>query len=427
MVDKKITQLVELVTPTSGDLLPIVDVSGISTTKKITYGNFESGISHQNISGIGTNTHLQIDSHISSTNNPHSLIIDSLNDVNAPTPSKNKVLKWNGGSWVPADYDETFTFSCTSFDDGLATGILAGSNEWKGVDEINFIANYNNGPPTSANIKLSINGGTYNTIGSMNSPDYISGTNYSGINYPSPDQYLRFRLDSTDGEDSDIDYASSLYFYNYIFYGDSSKGSSFSESDVEKLNSTISNSYTSSRTINAGTGSYVVWAYPSRYTSIHGSGARFNNVTMPFNTETVSITNMSGLTEDYKVFASTDTGLGNSTLTLSTSEQLINPLYYGITEKTSGFTEADIEGLTNSEITNDNTQVWDAVTAGVDEYLLFSFPKRLGTVSFWVGGFEGGFEDSETVSVTNVNGFTEDYYAWRSSNDNLGETTVETK
>jgi hypothetical protein len=82
--------------------------------------------------------------------------------------------------------------------------------------------------------------------------------------------------------------------------------------------------------------------------------------------------------------------------------------------------------LANSPVTNDNTQVWDAVTAGANDYLLFAFPKRLGTVTFWVGGFEGGFEAAETVSVTNSNGWTEDYYAWRSTNKGLGETVVTT-
>ena len=79
--------------------------------------------------------------------------------------------------------------------------------------------------------------------------------------------------------------------------------------------------------------------------------------------------------------------LGNHTLVTTTSASQIDPLYYGITEKTDTFTEADIEGLATNEITNDNTQIWDAVTTGVNEYMLFAFPKRLGTVTFWVGGF----------------------------------------
>jgi hypothetical protein len=65
---------------------------------------------------------------------------------------------------------------------------------------------------------------------------------------------------------------------------------------------------------------------------------------MPFTSpETVSITNSAGLTENYKVFASTLTELGNSTLSLSTSSTTINYLYWGELNKASGYTESDVE------------------------------------------------------------------------------------
>jgi hypothetical protein len=102
-------------------------------------------------------------------------------------------------------------------------------------------------------------------------------------------------------------------------------------------------------------------------------------------------------------------------------------LYYGITSKTGTFLESDVEGLANSTVSNDNTQSWSSVTAGSGEYLLFAFPTRLGVPVFYVGGFAGGFESPETVSITNVNGYTENYYVWRSTNSNLGSTSVETR
>jgi len=441
--------------------------------------------SHTDLSNIGTNTHVQIDSHIADTSihfsdlsgfstsdlgegtnlyftdervddrtanliqngtgiswtyddvantltptvSINSFPVGDLSNVTTTTPTKNEVLIYNGSTWVNAPDGTTFTFSCTGFDDGLTSGILAGSGVWKSASTISFTATYNNGPPTTATIEKSINGGTYTTLNSMTGPDYTTGTNSSSVNYPTVDQYLRFRLSSDDGTDSDIDYAGSLYFYNYVRWGPSTTGSSFTESIVEALSgSSVTNSYTTSRSVNAGVGEYVVWAYPSRYTSINTTGAKFNSVTMPFTApETVSITNTAGLTENYKVFASVNTNLGNSTLQLSTSSTTIDPLYYGKTTKTSGFTESDIEGLTNSTITNDNTQVWNSITTGSGEYMLFAFPTRLGIPVFYVGGFAGGFESPETVSVTNINGYTENYYAWRSTNSNLGATVVETK
>ena len=64
--------------------------------------------------------------------------------------------------------------------------------------------------------------------------------------------------------------------------------------------------------------------------------------------------------------------------------------------------------------------------------MVFAFPKRLSTGGdpdyplFKVGGFCGGFNCPETVSVTNSNGWTEDYYVWSSENSNLGAQTVTT-
>ena len=358
--------------------------------------------------------------------------VNTHSDVDTVTniPEKNQVLKWDGTSFVPAAFDATFTFSCTSFSDGEGVTQLIGTGDWKAIGELSFSAVYDNGPPTIADIRKSINGGSYATISEMDAPTYTSGNNTVSVAYPpARDGRLRFRLDSSDGTDSDIDYDSNIYFRNYVRWGDSTTDSGFTEAIIEALpSSEITNSFTSSRSITAGPGEYLVLSYPSGYSSINANGFKFNGVTCPFNSaETVSITNSAGYTEDYKVFSSVNANLGSSVLSLSTGSTLIDPLYYGVTTKTSGYLDSDVTGLGNSEITNDNTQSWDEVTAIAGEYLLFSFPTRLGVPTFFVGGFEGGFESPETVSVTNVNGYTEDYYVWRSTNSGLGATNVVTQ
>lgn len=395
-----------------------IDFTYNDSTPSITASVIQAALDHGSIGGLADDDHTQYHT-----------------DARAKTwlaalsgAAKNKILMHNGTDPVWAADGTTFTFSCTSFSDGEATSQLAGSGTWRGSSTMSFTAAYDNGPPTTATVKMSINGGAYNTVGAMTGPAYTAGTNSSGaISYPTVDQTLRFRLESTDGVDSDTDTETAITFNNYVFYGASTTGSSFSEANVEALSSAITSAFTTSRSINAGASNYVVWAYPSRYASIHATGAIFNGVTMPFTApETVSITNSAGLTENYKVFASVLTNLGNSTLQLSTSSTTINRLYYGITTDTSGFNEADVEGLANSTISNDNTQTWNSVTAGAGEYLLFAFPTRLGIPTFFVGGFEGGFESPETVAVTNINGYTENYYVWRSTNANLGATIVTT-
>jgi len=376
---------------------------------------------------------------------PDTITITSVNqcgDVNTVSdpPVKNEVLKWNGTNWVPAAYDTSFTFSIASFSDGEATTQLIGSGVWEANSAMSYTATYNNGPPTSADVMMSNNGGAYAKVGAMTGPAYTTGTNSEGaINYPAAkNYYLRFRLDAGDGVDSDQELETAIYFRNYNFYGAIAKASGFTEADIESLTPYYDTDSNYSVAINSGAGQYIVYAFPTSYTALDegddyevdgGTDFKFNSIAiaMTQDNDNLSITNSAGYTEGYDVYVSNLANLGNATFVANTSDQTINPLYYGITTKTDTFLEADIEGLANNSITNNNKQVWSAVNAGVGEYLLFAFPKRLGVVAFWVGGFEGGFESPETVSVTNVNGWTEDYYAWRSTNSGLGSTVVETK
>ena len=100
-----------------------------------------------------------------------------------------------------------------------------------------------------------------------------------------------------------------------------------------------------------------------------------------------------------------------------------NKRFWGTTTKADTYTEADIEGLANNELSNSRSKTF-TVTAAATYYILYSYPSRLGAATFYVGGFEGGFEAPETVSVTNSAGFAENYYAYRSTNAGLGETQV---
>jgi len=338
---------------------------------------------------------------------------------------------------APWTISDDFTFVIASFTDNEASPQLIGSGVWKAIGALSFDATYDNGPPTSSYIALTSDGGV-SWAGNLNlSTPFLTVVSTEETDYPSTkDKYIRVTLNATEGADPDTDPVT-VYFRNLIYWGIASKNSGFSEADVEALaNSELSNDQTRSMSLNPGSGEYLVFAFPSTYTAIkHGddyeddghTGFLFNSIACAFKApEIVSITNAAGFTEDYDVYACEVANLGSATLITSTGNSTINPLYYGKTVKTDTFLEADVEGLANSEVTNDNTQTWDSVTTGSGEYMLFAFPKRLGTVSFWVGGFEGGFESPETVSVTNANGFTEDYYVWRSTNSNLGATVVET-
>ena len=87
-------------------------------------------------------------------------------------------------------------------------------------------------------------------------------------------------------------------------------------------------------------------------------------------------------------------------------------------------TEADIESLSTQQL-DSNRQTTFNITAGAGQHIYYAFPSSYGTPTFFVGGFEGGFVlQAGAVSVTNAFGVTQTYDLWKSTNANLGNTTV---
>lgn len=97
-----------------------------------------------------------------------------------------------------------------------------------------------------------------------------------------------------------------------------------------------------------------------------------------------------------------------------------NQIYYGTATSLSNVTSLP------SVLSNDKTRTF-TVAAGAGQYIVYAIPKRLGTVVFYVGGFEGGFETPAEQTLQNNSGYGEVYYVYRSTNANLGNTTIEVK
>lgn len=98
-------------------------------------------------------------------------------------------------------------------------------------------------------------------------------------------------------------------------------------------------------------------------------------------------------------------------------------LYWGVAAIPQSVDSAFVLGLSNSSLASSRSKTI-TVNATSGKYIWFASPVNYGACSFKVGGFSGGFEAAQTVSVTNASGYTQNYYVYRSTNASLGNTTV---
>lgn len=108
----------------------------------------------------------------------------------------------------------------------------------------------------------------------------------------------------------------------------------------------------------------------------------------------------------------------------SVSITFCNGIYYG-----KSYSQSYDSSLINSltKVLSDNKERTISVNAGSGEYIYYCLPTRLGTPTFSVGGFSGGFNKVATISFTNNDGYSENYNIYKSAHDNLGLTTITIK
>lgn len=107
----------------------------------------------------------------------------------------------------------------------------------------------------------------------------------------------------------------------------------------------------------------------------------------------------------------------SKTITIS----FLNGRYWG-TSSGDNYDSTFIKSL-NKEL-NESISKTFTVDCATNEYIFYCFPSRIGTPTFTVNGFNGGFIKVKTIQFENDCGFIEDYDIWKSSNGNLGNTTV---
>jgi len=111
---------------------------------------------------------------------------------------------------------------------------------------------------------------------------------------------------------------------------------------------------------------------------------------------------------------------GNMHDAASVTINFANRIYFGAAANLS-----DIAAL--DSVVSDNPARTINVNAGVNEHIIYALPVRLGKVALYSSGIEGGFEEPVLQVLTNSYGYQETYLIYRSTNANLGQTTIEVK
>lgn len=119
-------------------------------------------------------------------------------------------------------------------------------------------------------------------------------------------------------------------------------------------------------------------------------------------------------------------GDGTNTVAKTTSINFQNKVYWGIgTVADAGSVDSSfVLGLSGSSFATSIPRTF-TVNAGEGQYIYYAFPDSFGSATFKVGGFEGGFDLLTTFELTNASGGKAQYKVYKSTNPNLGNTTVE--
>ena len=119
---------------------------------------------------------------------------------------------------------------------------------------------------------------------------------------------------------------------------------------------------------------------------------------------------------------------GVVTKTAGTNLLWTQKVYWGKSASAGPYTAGFITSLAHGALATSITTTLSMTggdAPGVGEKIYYAFRSAYGTPTFWIGGFEGGFElIAAAVPITNVHGVIENYDLWRSVQANLGSTIV---
>ena len=112
---------------------------------------------------------------------------------------------------------------------------------------------------------------------------------------------------------------------------------------------------------------------------------------------------------------------GKGDFNKSISFNFLNGRYCGVSS--SIIYDSDFIKTLSKELSSSKGKTF-TVDCGEGQFIFYCVPTRFGNCSFKVGGFEGGFNKVNTIEFTNASGYVESYDIYKSTNSNLGNTTV---
>lgn len=155
------------------------------------------------------------------------------------------------------------------------------------------------------------------------------------------------------------------------------------------------------------------WSYNKNVTS-----QKFNNEILDNSIRSKLYTTPFNTNKSFSLNASD----GKTTVNRSVSINFLNGRYWGVSSEPSDYNSSFISSL-SKELVESKSKTF-TVNCEQNQFIYFCLPKRLGTPSFSVGGFDGGFSIVKSIEFTNPSGYTESYDIWKSTNSNLGNTTI---
>lgn len=105
------------------------------------------------------------------------------------------------------------------------------------------------------------------------------------------------------------------------------------------------------------------------------------------------------------------------------STAVSNYRYWGASTQTT-YDAPTTTGLYYKTISNVITNNF-TITVGVGEYIVYAYPSRLGDANIAINGAPGIFDAPTSLSITNTNAYTENYYVYKSTSSNLGTVNME--